>query len=998
MNKNAIIAVFKRNLASYFGSPSGYVFICAFLLASGLAAFWPQEFFDSNLANLDQLNKFLPHILLGFIPAITMSIWADERRQGTDELLLTLPGSDFDVVLGKYFGAVAIFSASIVISLLANYYVLGQLGNPDFGLLFSTYVGYWFVGLSMLAIGMVASFLTANLTVAFVLGVAFNAPIALLSDSQWGISYNFLDFSRGIISISGIAFFVGVAIAMLYLCSILIGRRHWVGSAKGTSKITHYSVRVVAAVIIALGLTQFFRYNDVIRIDSTEEQLSSLSSGSISVLKNLNSQVEIDAFVSPADSMPEQYVQTRINLLTALKEIDRESKNVMVKIHEITPEDNASVTAEKYGVENQNGINPPLFVQEDGRFMPWQKDLYLGLVFKGNGSQQTIPFLYKGLPVEYEIMRTLSSVSGPVSKKKLGVFATDAPLLGSGGMGIMGFNMGGGSPAWEVISELRKQYDVQEVTGGEISKDDYDALLVVQPNNLDNEKMDDLIAAIKSGIPTAIFEDPLPLIQGGLTGTYEPRRNNQGGGGPGQPPPPAPEKGDLNKLWDLLGVHFNVNPKERLAAIIKELNDLQLNASRSLAPARGKFPEVGKFFSKLDELVKKASEYNARLNANSPLASSDWDSLKLDELRKTVQDLDYNHPIRNFVEQRLLSNVETRLNGMGKRVVRDPYNPFPKIPRSENFPDEFVYVGGLSNSFGDGPETSELQYCLFTFPGSIYPKGNSALTFKPLLSTRGGNLAGTTSVDNFWTGGVFGSPRRFNPDRTLYAGSGDAEIIAANISGTIKDGNQTNQMNVILVADADVLADPFFNIRSRGPDSDFPLDVDNVTLCLNLIDSLSGENSLLEIRNRRRLHRTLEEFEKSIEAAREVATRTIKEAEQSIQQVLQDENRKLNEALSEVQGTQGSMTQGQFMQVLQTEAAKLQKNLAKKERELRKESNAKIKDAERSRDREIKAKQESIQRLSVFLPPLPLLVIAFVVFYRKKKAEIQGAYSSRVRS
>ena len=139
-------------------------------------------------------------------------------------------------------------------------------------------------------------------------------------------------------------------------------------------------------------------------------------------------------------------------------------------------------------------------------------------------------------------------------------------------------------------------------------------------------------------------------------------------------------------------------------------------------------------------------------------------------------------------------------------------------------------------------------------------------------------------------------------------------------------------------------------------------------------------------------------FEKSIEAAREVATRTIKEAEQSIQQVLQDENRKLNEALSEVQGSQGSMTQGQFMQVLQTEAAKLQKNLAKKERELRKESNAKIKDAERSRDREIKAKQESIQRLSVFLPPLPLLIIAFVVFYRKKKAELQGAYSSRVRS
>jgi ABC-type transport system involved in multi-copper enzyme maturation permease subunit len=996
MNKNAIVAVFKRNLASYFGSPSGYVFICAFLLASGLAAFWPQEFFDSNLANLDQLNKFLPYILLGFIPAITMSIWAEERRQGTDELLLTLPGSDFDVVLGKYFGAVAIYTASLVISLLANYYVLGQLGNPDFGLLFSTYVGYWFVGLSMLAIGMVASFLTANLTVAFVLGVAFNAPIALLPDSEWGISYNFLDFSRGIISISGIAFFIGMAVSMLYLSSILIGRRHWVGSTKGSSKVSHYTVRVFAAVIIALGLTQFFRYNDVVRIDSTEEQLSSLSSGSISVLKNLNSQVEIDAFVSPAESMPEQYVQTRINLLTALKEIDRESKNVLVKIHEITPEDNASVTAEKYGVENQNGINPPLFVQEDGRFMPWQKDLYLGLVFKGNGSQQTIPFIYKGLPVEYEIMRTLNSVSGPVSKKKLGVFATDAPLLGTGGMGIMGFNMGGGTPAWEVITELRKQYDVQEITGGEISKDDYDALLVVQPNNLDNEKLDDLIAAIKSGIPTAIFEDPLPLIQGGLTGTYDPRRNNQGGGGPGQPPPPAPEKGELNKLWELLGIHFNVNPKDRITAIIKEFNDLQIQANNELAPFRATSPQIRAFFTKLEDLISKASEYDARINAGSSLNSSDWDNLKLDNLRKAFEGLDQT--IRNTLEQRLFTNVETRLNGMGKRVVRDPYNPFPKIPRSENFPDEFVYVGGLSNSFGDGPETSELQYCLFTCPGSIYPKGNSALSFKPLLSTRGGNLAGTTSVDNFWTGGVFGSPRRFNPQRTIYPGSGNAEVIAANISGAVKDGNQTNQMNVILVADSDVLADPFFNIRSRGPDTDFPLDVDNVTLCLNLIDSLSGENSLLEIRNRRRLHRTLEEFEKSIEEAREVATRTIKEAEQSIQQVLQDENRKLNQALAEVQGSQGSMTQGQFMQVLQTEAAKLQKNLAKKERELRKESSTKIKDAERKRDTEIDAKQKSIQRLSVFLPPLPLLVIAFVVFYRKKKAEIQGAYSSRVRS
>ena len=92
------------------------------------------------------------------------------------------------------------------------------------------------------------------------------------------------------------------------------------------------------------------------------------------------------------------------------------------------------------------------------------------------------------------------------------------------------------------------------------------------------------------------------------------------------------------------------------------------------------------------------------------------------------------------------------------------------------------------------------------------------------------------------------------------------------------------------------------------------------------------------------------------------------------------------------------MTQGQFMQVLQTEAAKLQKNMERRQRELRREANTKIKSAERNRDTLIKEKENWVQFLSVVLPPIPLLIIALVVFIKKKTAEIQGAIASRVRS
>ena len=636
--RQAAFAVMKRNFIGYFSNPTGYVFLCLFVLLTSFAAFWPHEFFTSNLANFDQLNKFLPYIMLIFIPAITMSIWAEEKRQGTDELLLTLPAKDFDIVIGKYFAAVLVFTVSLLFSQLSNFAVLLSMtdGNLDNLLLFSTYLGYWFVGIAMIALGSVASFLTSNLTVGFIFGAVFNAPLAFFSNADvifssqkwiqrlfdWSLLERFEPFGRGLITASSICYFLGIVVIGIYLSMILIGRRHWLGGRDGTSMLWHFALRACFLFAIVVSVVLIVQYSALnrARIDISDQKVSTLSPSTLKLLNKLADEnedgqadpINVTAYVG--NDIPSEFVRTKYDLVNLLREFDAlGGSRINVDLQQgIEPFSKQAVLASK-----RYGIRPQKFTTQS-RGAKREAEVVLGLAVASGVERVVVPFLPYGTPVEYELMRSINTVSQE-QRKTIGIVITDALIQGAvvptpDGKAVR-------LPALKIVRELAKQYDIEQVNASSeidlwVSGDDgepdqrrYSMLLVAQPSKMSELEMSNLILAIESGQPTAIFEDPFPnsfSFKNHVPGTFGPRALNRGG-----------KPADIQKLWKALDIDtdrvsagngrylpwivwqpesFNPYPKDKRLSlpelvIVKEVDPLNPSINRA-HPATSRIDEL----------------------------------------------------------------------------------------------------------------------------------------------------------------------------------------------------------------------------------------------------------------------------------------------------------------------------------------------------------------------------------------------------------------------
>lgn len=554
INWGFIRALVRRDLWKYFTNPTGYVFITLFIFLSAATAFWQDRFFLENLANLNQLNRVFPYLLVFFIPALTMGVWAEEKKQGTDELLLTLPASGLEVVLGKYLAALGIYTASLVLS-LSHVLVLLWLGSPDLGLMLSNYTGYWLIGSCLIAVGMIASFLTTNITIAFVLGVLLCSSFVFVdsvsSFSEWlgqllsplGAFASFRDFSRGVISFSGVLYFTSVVALALYINVLLLERQSWPRKADGYPMWLHNLVRTAGLTIGIISVVAIFiRFG--IRLDVTAEQLHSLSSETHRLIDELpqDHPVFIQAYVSP--EVPEQYVQTRENLLGLLNEINATARGkVKIIIEDTEPFTRTSQAArEKFGILPRPASNM-------GSTRASFSEVFLGIAFTSGAREHVIPFLDRGLPIEYEIVRSIRVV-GRTDRKKIGVLSTQAKIFGG-----LDFQTMQTTPSWAVVSELKKQYEVVQVPANSPFPEDLDGLLVPLPSSLPQVEMDALSAYIDAGNPTLLLVDPLPVVNISLAPTE--RAGADMNPFLQQRAAPPPEKGNVQQFLSQIGVSWN---------------------------------------------------------------------------------------------------------------------------------------------------------------------------------------------------------------------------------------------------------------------------------------------------------------------------------------------------------------------------------------------------------------------------------------------------------
>ena len=406
--------------------------------------------------------------------------------------------------------------------------------------------------------------------------------------------------------------------------------------------------------------------------------------------------------------------------------------------------------------EKRFGIEPRrVFAEEQGK--QTQSEVFLGVAFTSGVEEVVIPFFDRGLPVEYELTRSIRVVSKS-DRKKLGILTTDAKL--TGGMDMRTFSQ---TPEWSIVTELKKQYDVSSVSPDTPISSDLNVLLVAQPSSLSQKQIDNLTDYIKKGGAALLLLDPFPVDNPSMS----PELPKMPPGGPfGGGPPPEP-KGNLRPLLDLVGL--------------------------------------------------------------------DWPSTEI------VWNVYNPHP-----QARPAIDPRDRLYRQGERSPR-------RIQRRSK---------GQRRAFRRSSRCS---------PAYLRPEDGGGHRLRPALAhrchRRHGCLERLCSAEFHGLRRRQPAPPPYSHRQKLYAGRpadrpGSGRLQGRQIQRRRQEKRRqvapAAKINVIAIADLDLIGEQFFKIRQQKVED---LDFDNVPFVLNCVDILAGDESFVGLRKKRPLHRRFDVIE-----------------------------------------------------------------------------------------------------------------------------------------
>lgn len=408
---NSFVIIAKKELKELFDQPGIYVLIVAFL--SLTSYFFFRVAYLNDIASLFPLFEYLPLFMMFFIPAVTMRTLAAEKREGTLEILLTRPLTEWHIVIGKALGI--LFFAFLVMLLTLTIPFSLLLGSRlDLGIATAQYLGSLLIIMAFVSIGIFSSSLTQNQTISYIISLIINfiflatgfdivrsaLPYALTDAVQViNMQEHFKGITRGVIDFSDVLFFFSLSACFIALTYVFINRGRFYGKGKAYHNIKQF----VFLFIIAVLIVNFITKNTVFRFDLTSEKIYSISTDSIKFVRSLKKPINVKVFVS--SSLPPEAEQTFKDIEYFLKNITKQSAGkINYAIKNIDRDETARFEANLAGLRpvNFNIISRDEFQIKQGFF---------GLTAEEGNKQEVIPYIGSISNFEYQLLTLVNKVS-----------------------------------------------------------------------------------------------------------------------------------------------------------------------------------------------------------------------------------------------------------------------------------------------------------------------------------------------------------------------------------------------------------------------------------------------------------------------------------------------------------------------------------------------------------------------------------------------------------